>query len=45
MKKFVAALIGSGLIFLLFAIARAGSTQWDLNPESGGSVPLPTGRR
>jgi autotransporter-associated beta strand protein len=35
MKKFVAALIGNGLIFLLFALARAGSAQWDLNPGSG----------
>jgi autotransporter-associated beta strand protein len=35
MKKFIAALIGSGLIFLLSVIARAGSAQWDLNPGSG----------
>jgi autotransporter-associated beta strand protein len=35
MKKFVAALIGTGLIFLPSAIARAGSAQWDLNPGSG----------
>jgi hypothetical protein len=35
MKKFVAALVGSGLILLLFATAQAGSAIWDLNPGSG----------
>jgi autotransporter-associated beta strand protein len=35
MKKFIAALIRGGLIFLLSAIAEAGSAQWDLNPGSG----------
>jgi hypothetical protein len=35
MRKFVAALISSGLIFLLFATAQAGSAIWDLSPGSG----------
>src|SRR6266446_8720407 len=35
MAKFIAALIGSGLVFLLSVIARAGSATWDLNPGSG----------
>jgi hypothetical protein len=35
MKRFVAALIGSALIFLLPVIARAGSATWDLTPASG----------
>lgn len=35
MKKIHAALIGSNLIFLLSAVARAGSATWDLNPVSG----------
>jgi hypothetical protein len=35
MKKFVTALTGSGLMFLLSAITEAGSAEWDLNPGSG----------
>jgi autotransporter-associated beta strand protein len=35
MKKFIAALSGSALIFLLSVIAQAGSATWDLNPGSG----------
>jgi autotransporter-associated beta strand protein len=35
MNKFIAVLMGSGLIFLLSVNARAGSAQWDLNPKSG----------
>ena len=35
MKKFIAALSGSGLMFLLSVIAQAGSATWDLNPASG----------
>src|SRR6266478_1627393 len=35
MQKFIAALIGSGLILLLSAVAHAGSATWDLNPGSG----------
>jgi len=35
MNKFIAALIGNGLMLLLSAIAQAGSAQWDLNPKSG----------
>jgi len=35
MKKFVAALISSIIMFLLSAVAQAGSAIWDLNPTSG----------
>jgi hypothetical protein len=35
MNKLLAALTGSGLMFLLSAIAHAGNAQWDLNPGSG----------
>jgi hypothetical protein len=35
MKKFGAVLIGSGLTFLLSALAQAGSATWDVNPTSG----------
>src|SRR4029077_10674858 len=35
MDKFIAALIGSSLMLLLSAIARAGSATWDLHPGSG----------
>jgi len=35
MNKFIAVVMGSGIIFLLATFAHGGSAQWDLNPNSG----------